>query len=123
MCIYSVSALFVKSTLLVLYLRLFRPSRKANIMIWGGIGACVLFYIIAIAVVLSYCTPATRILPTSPDVLICGQKQLNVSVGMGVFSTITDFYVLTIPISLVVELRLPLKRKFGVSAIFLTGLL
>ena len=92
-------------------------------MIWGGIGACVLFYIIAIAVVLSYCTPATRILPTSPDVLICGQKQLNVSVGMGVFSTITDFYVLTIPISLVVELRLPLKRKFGVSAIFLTGLL
>jgi hypothetical protein len=122
-CIYSVSALFVKSTLLVLYLRLFRPSRKANIMIWGGIGACVLFYTIAIAVVLSYCTPATRILPTSPDVLICGQKQLNVSVGMGVFSTITDFYVLTIPISLVVELRLPLKRKFGVSAIFLTGLL
>ena len=41
----------------------------------------------------------------------------------GVFNVITDFYVLILPISMVWHLQLSSKRKIGVIAIFLTGLL
>lgn len=40
------------------------------------------------------------------------------SLAQGVFSTISDFYVLAIPWHMAWGLNLPLRRKFGVSAIF-----
>lgn len=94
-------------------------------MIWAGIGACVFFYVVCIVINLVSCVPVSRILQTSDSVgrSPCGQTQLNISVAQGLFNSISDLYVLTIPISLVVKLHLPLKRKVGVSAIFLTGLL
>lgn len=42
----------------------------------------------------------------------CGQPQLNLTLGTGIFSVVTDFYVLTIPVSLVWGLWLPLPRCF-----------
>lgn len=126
MLMYILSAMWIKITLLVLYLRLFKPSPRANLMIWGGIVLCVLFYTACVVVSLVQCVPVSNSLPTSGhfgEKDTCGQPQLNLSAGQGVFSAVTDFYVLVIPVSLVLELRLPLKRKIGVSAIFLTGLL
>lgn len=48
---------------------------------------------------------------------------LNVSCVQGIVSVVTDFYALFIPLYLVVGLTLPLSRKIGVCAIFLTGIL
>ncbi|KXX74197.1 Inducible T-cell costimulator, partial [Madurella mycetomatis] len=122
---YVVSAMWVKVTLLVLYLRIFRPSLRANIMIWLGIGICVLFYVICVVTALVNCLPINKSLPINDPTgsSACGQPQLNLALTQSVFSVITDFYVLTIPMSLVLGLHLPFGRKIGVSALFLTGLL
>ncbi|CAG8975816.1 hypothetical protein HYALB_00009396 [Hymenoscyphus albidus] len=53
----------------------------------------------------------------------CGQPSLKPFAIQGIFSTASDLYVLCIPIKLVWGLQLPFRRKLGVSAIFLTGLL
>lgn len=122
---YILSAMWVKTTLLVFYLRLFQPSARARVAIWAGIGACVAFYVVCMALNLAQCVPVSQSLLTagSEGQLACARAQLDLSAAQGVFSAATDFYVLVVPVSLVLRLRLPRRRKVGVSAIFSTGLL
>lgn len=122
--VYAIAAIFVKTTLLMLYLRIFRPSLRANVMIWMGIVLIVLFYLAcAIAYIILFVprpggNPAWGVMTKHTTDVI-----LNIAAAQGVVGCLQDIYILTIPIHLVVGLRLPLGRKIGVVAIFLTGLL
>ncbi|KAI3401887.1 hypothetical protein diail_6446 [Diaporthe ilicicola] len=128
--LYSIAAVFVKTTLLVFYLRIFRPNNRANTLAWTGIVVIVVFYLITIIILLVNCIPVDQQVP-GPDPTKwaakknnrCGQPNLDISAAQGIFSAVTDLYVLTIPISSVLALQLQTKRKLGVLAIFLTGLL
>jgi len=53
---------------------------------------------------------------------LSGQTCISL-LAQGIFNTMSDFYVLAIPLHMVWGLNLPLHRKVGVSAIFLAGLL
>ncbi|KAJ0109377.1 hypothetical protein J7T55_000302 [Diaporthe amygdali] len=44
-------------------------------------------------------------------------------VGLGVVGTVTDFYIITIPLTAISGLNMSLARKIGVSTLFATGLL
>ena len=46
-----------------------------------------------------------------------------VNTASGAFNTFSDFLTLLLPQRVIWKLQMPLKRKLGVSAIFLTGLL
>lgn len=113
--VYPVVAIFVKATLLVFYLRIFSPVRRTKIVIWVGLGVIVLFYLLSIALYLYFTLP------------IGSEKHqpmlLNFSAAQGLFSVVTDFYVLAIPIGSTLELHLPNRRKIGLCAVFATGLL
>ncbi|KAK0630534.1 hypothetical protein B0T17DRAFT_616176 [Bombardia bombarda] len=129
-CLYSASALFIKASLFVFYLRIFRPSTLANIMIWTGLVLVVLFYVICIITTSVFCNPTQWSNSTSQiDFLIkqgssnCNHPQLNLSAAQGVFSTLSDIYLLSIPIIFISTLELPLRRKVGICGIFLVGLL
>ncbi|MCJ1433381.1 hypothetical protein MMC27_002741 [Xylographa pallens] len=50
----------------------------------------------------------------------CEDQRL--SVAMGAFNILSDFYILCIPFPAVWSLQMPRRRKVGVSAIFLTGI-
>ncbi|KAI2780489.1 hypothetical protein F4815DRAFT_470442 [Daldinia loculata] len=129
-CLYGASAIFIKTSLLVLYLRIFRPSRAATITIWLGIGLIVTFYITAIITTAILCNPS-QWPPTSNPIEFaaaqgkgnCNQPQLHLSSVQGIFSTLSDFYVLVIPTALIWGLQLPLMRRVGIVAIFLVGLI
>lgn len=127
---YSIGAVFVKTTLLVFYLRIFRPSYTANVLAWGGIVVIVLFYLISIIVLLVNCIPVdqqvTGIDPTNwadKKNNRCGHPNIDLSAAQGIFSAVSDLYVLAVPINSVLALQLKTKRKLGVLAVFLTGLL
>lgn len=124
-CLYPVCAILVKCTLLILYLRIFRPSQRAQIMIWGGVAVIVVFYVCCIIVNTVLCVPHSGDggWLSEKSEARCSQPELNLSVTQGVFSAVSDFYVLCIPLQMVWGLRLPKMRKVGVSSIFLTGLL
>ncbi|KAH7304033.1 hypothetical protein B0I35DRAFT_445744 [Stachybotrys elegans] len=124
-CIYSVTAAFAKLSLLSLYLRLFKPSRLARIAIWVGIAVTILFYTIVTITTIAYVHPRPgdggwgslknnlRMMKPAP--------RLVATQGLG--GTLTDFYVLLIPIYLVWGIQMPVRKKVGVCALFLTGLL
>ncbi|KUI61111.1 hypothetical protein VP1G_08288 [Cytospora mali] len=128
---YSLSAMSVKCTLLLFYLRMFRPDRRANIMVWAGIVIIVLFYVISTTLILVDCSPISQQVPSLEPTKWaeqasnshCAHPGFDVLASQGIFSPITDFYVLAIPVISILALRLQDKRKLGVLAIFLTGLL
>lgn len=123
MPLYGLSALFVKTTLLVLYLRIFAPSLRARVMLYAGIVFVVLFYL---------ATEIAHIIFYMPN----GQASFHqigadhhlmylyhVNKVQGVVGALTDLYILSIPLHLVVRLHLPVARKIGVCSIFLTGIM
>ncbi|RYP83963.1 hypothetical protein DL769_001269 [Monosporascus sp. CRB-8-3] len=127
-CLYSVSAMLIKTSLLVLYLRVFQPVKSANISIWIGIGTIVLFYVICIITTSVYCNSNRWPNTANPVEFLamqaessCNRPQLTLSAAQGIFSTLSDVYVLIIPTILVWGLRLPLGRRIGICGIFLVG--
>lgn len=130
-CMYAVSSMFTKCTLLAFYLRVFQPNRTARIMAWAGIITIVLFYVVSIIYLLVQCIPVDQELPGLDPTKWeerarnnrCGRRSIDVSAAQGIVGAVTDLYVLAIPISSVLSLHLQRKRKIGVLGIFLTGLL
>jgi hypothetical protein len=122
--IYSLTAAFVKMALLLLYLRIFRPSLKANIMIWAGIAFVVLFNLACVIAFLLLFIPhpggdkAWALKSARNDMVL-----LNVGTTQGIISAIQDLYILVIPVHMVAGLHLARRMKLGVIALFLTGLL
>lgn len=53
----------------------------------------------------------------------CGKTPIDAIVAQGIFSAATDFYVLGMSSWLTLNIRLSLKRKIALCAVFLVGLL
>ncbi|OTA63680.1 hypothetical protein K449DRAFT_31357 [Hypoxylon sp. EC38] len=129
-CLYGAGAIFIKTSLLVQYLRIFRPSKIATGMIWIGIGVIVVFYIAAIITTAVFCDSSKWPATSNPIEFAavqagsrCNQPQLHLSSVQGIFSTVSDLYVLAIPTLLVSSLHLPIMRRAGIIALFLVGLI
>lgn len=109
---------------MVLILRLFGPIRWARWLIWGGIAITTIVYTALSIFILSNCVPKKgQIWSYTTYYGTCTMAQERNSMVNGVFGLILDLYILVIPLRLVSNLSLPLKRKLGVMGVFLTGLL
>jgi hypothetical protein len=121
--LYSTSSMLVKVTLLVLYLRIFKPVKSVVIIIYTCIGIITAFYTATLIAYIVQCIPRTT---GSAAWLMsqakCGPFALRVSAVQGVFGPVSDFVILMIPLSLVIPMRLPFQKKLAVASIFLTGL-
>lgn len=121
--LYCLAALFVKITLLVLYLRIFETSLRARVMLRVGIVVVVLFYVGTAFAHVLLPRPAAQENFTVANAQKDLQRVMDLTMTQGVVGAVTDLYILFIPFHLVVRLHLPLGRKIGVCAIFLTGLM
>ncbi|KAF2202016.1 hypothetical protein GQ43DRAFT_480227 [Delitschia confertaspora ATCC 74209] len=124
-CIHALATIFVKTTLLVLYLRIFNLNSRARIMIWAGIVFIVLFYVSSAAAQIYACVPRGN----GRNAWLIQQREgkellfLNITAVSGLVGVVTDLYILYIPTHLVMGMRLPFARKVGACSIFLTGLI
>lgn len=118
------SVMFIKLSILVFYLKIFKPVKWARIAIWIGLVAVLAFYMITIVVLLVICIPRSG--QTWLEVAMTRRwtsAAIDTALAGSWFGTIADFYILAIPIRLLSTLKLSRKHKFGVIAIFLTGLM
>lgn len=123
----SASGCFVRFSLFFFYLRLFKPNNITRLLIYGGMLASGIFYTSAII------TPCVLYIPppgwprTSEGWLLrafnSNDAALGLALAQSVFGTIIDIYLLVIPIRSVFQLQLPTRRKFGVSSIFMIGIM
>jgi hypothetical protein len=124
---YAVAAFFVKLSLFLLYLRLFKADKVTRWLIYGGILASGVIYSVCVIIYTAVVVPS----PGQPDSgkiwasrVIKNQVLLRIlSAILGAFGALSDIYLLVIPIRAIFHLQLPIRRKFGVSSIFLIGIL
>ncbi|KAI5917142.1 hypothetical protein F4810DRAFT_697708 [Camillea tinctor] len=122
--LFFLGALFVKLALLLLYLRLFKIHPLAYKLIWSGVAALSAFYLISMILILNQCVPrAGQTWLTTTFTGNCTPMQNGLSKGSGIFGLISDLYILAIPVWLISRLTFSRKRKVGVIAVFMTGLI
>ena len=112
-----------KSSLLLLYHRIFAPKQSFRYLIYFGI-------VFAIGTQLSmniidaiFCTPNIG-QPWSYKVGIkCASHARGYTIAQGISNVLLDLFILCLPIPTVWGLQLPVRKKIGVTLIFMTGLL
>ncbi|KAI1385116.1 uncharacterized protein F4822DRAFT_383489 [Hypoxylon trugodes] len=124
-CLYNMSAMFTKISILTLYFRVFHPSDWARNFIWPGIAMISIGYLVLTSAILYYLIPHKGDGGWGSDANRQreGVPSRVIDFTSGVFSAFSDLYVLTIPTFVIAGLNLQPKKKIGIACIFLTGLL
>ncbi|KAL8952791.1 MAG: hypothetical protein Q9222_001295 [Ikaeria aurantiellina] len=117
----SPSTFFSKATILLLYLRLFRPTKWFRWTMYGLMTFMVALYGSYIIVNAALCAPAPGSSWVQPGVLAKCQKQEIYSVIQGTFNVVIDILILTLPIPIIMRMKMARNKKIGIMAIFGTG--
>lgn len=113
---------FIKLIVFLMYLQLFRSFNFLRICVYIGVTITILFYgavgICWMVFLTSRKGQSFAFLANTFRIFKAGDLFISVAaVGLGI-----DIYLLILPISVVVQLHLPTRRKIRVILIFLTGL-
>lgn len=120
---YGPLIFITKLSILLLFLRIFVPSRKSktfylvHILLWTNL----VFYLADTIVEIFECTPRRKIwLPKTSG------KCVNISsliLITAIINVISDFSILLLPMASIWRLQLEINQKLGITAIFAAGLL
>jgi len=121
--LYSPSILMAKLSLLLLYLKIFRPNVGLRYCIYLSMTFFTAFYTDTFVpyAVLSIPKPGQSQLAAIMSVDTA--RDIPLGITQGVVNVASDFYILCLPMPVVWKLQLPRGKKIGVLAIFMTGLL
>jgi len=120
--ISALSSMLLRISLLALYLRLFKPIKVVTTVIYLCSGITIIFYLVTMIAELVVG------IPRQDEGWIVAQRRygpwgLKISVARGIFGVLSDFVILFIPLTQIVKLYLPLRKKIVLICVFLTGLL
>lgn len=120
--LFSPTLLLTKLTLFALYLELFHPFKWLKICVYIGIITTSIFYLATGTLMTVWSSPSHG--QTWQTHLFTMEQQYAqiyaspfAAVGLAI-----DLYLLVLPLKAVYDLYLPLKRKFEVGVVFLTGI-
>ncbi|MCJ1395154.1 hypothetical protein MMC18_008035 [Xylographa bjoerkii] len=123
--IYGPLIWFVKLSLFMLYVQTFRPLKWLRYWAYAGALVTGLFYYSTTIAMLAICVPRDGInqlsLFTALNSPFCFRSTTILVIVIGVVSLISDLYLVILPLPAVWMLRLPLRRKIAVSAMFFVG--
>ncbi|OCL09525.1 hypothetical protein AOQ84DRAFT_220784 [Glonium stellatum] len=117
---YLPAILSIKLCILLGYNRIFQIDRMTKRLIWFAIFALTVFYIICFFCDLFYCTPVQRAWNRALPGHCISYAALPWATG--IFNIISDFYILIIPMPLILGLTMKLARKIRIVSIFSLGL-
>ena len=114
--------LSAKLALLLLYYRLFASDYWTKIAIHMGIAANCLFYIACSILFLILCLPKPGESWISPSFNARCRPTFKIGSAHGWFGLLSDLYIFVLPLPCLWGLHMPLRKKLGVAAVFLTDL-
>ena len=117
---YGLAILFVKLSVLLLLYQIFAVNKTMRYLIHFGVVFQALFYLAVTGVYSA--TEVICVTGANITAYLC-THQWPLAIAQGVINTVTDLYVLVLPLAMVMRLQLSPKRKVGIIAIFMTGLL
>ncbi len=114
--------IFTKLTFFLVYLQLFHPFKWLRVCIYIGATLTTIFYVTVEVCWIVWITPRKGQTFASVAVSPAMFKSLLLSVPVAAVGLAIDLYLLVLPITAVMQLQLPTRRKVGVTLMFLTGL-
>lgn len=121
--LYSITMLLVKIAIFLLYYRFFAIDRWTKIAIHIGMGITSCFYPAMLIVGLVLCTPKPKQSWTSMNYRERCSRDKALAEIFGAFSLVSDLYIFILPLPVLRRLNISSKKKIGVTATFLTGLM
>ena len=119
---------FIKLAVFVFYLEIFGSLQWLKYMAIVGMTVTGLHYWVTFIVFAVLCAPRgigphskMSYLQALASARCAKSRPLNIIIG--VFNVVSDLYLILLPLPAVWSLQLPLRKKLGVSMIFLTGLM
>ena len=112
---------FSETSLLLLFYGIFSPNRLFRYKLYGAFGFIALTTLTSIPMYLAICLPGSD--GSWAEAQTRCKKTSVYSYVQGPAAVAFDLFLLYLPASVVVQLHLPLRRKIGVLAIFMTGML
>lgn len=121
--VYGPTIWLAKLSVLLQYKHIFTPTKKPGIvywsihaLIWGNF----LFYFADTLVVILECRPRAKIWNfLLPGTCLNGTANFIVT---GAWNVLSDWFILGLPLYAIWQLKMPLRRKVSVGAVFATGL-
>ena len=112
-----------KISLLLLYYHIFRSNDKLRYCIYLSMGFLSLFYcgLFTAFAVLVIPRPGQSLLAAFHS--LDTAKGFSLSVAQSVAGVAIDFFIFCLPIPVVWKLQLTLRKKIGILAVFMSGLL
>ncbi|CZR52684.1 uncharacterized protein PAC_02561 [Phialocephala subalpina] len=117
--VYGPTAWFTKTTLLLIFARVFSPFRKSVIFIHVFIGLMFLYYFPVMIIKIKVCTPIEGL--WNPDIHAECVNQTELFWTDTIMSATTDLVILLLPIPLVWSLQVPFKKKLRISILLGAG--
>ncbi|KAH6662796.1 hypothetical protein B0J14DRAFT_610215 [Halenospora varia] len=123
--VYGPCIWFIKLSLFVLYLEIFGLLKWMRFFAISGMVVTGLFYFSSMVAFLAMCVPTKG--HDQFDYLFalaqprCAKSTMPLVTATGVVNVISDLFLIALPLPAVWKLQLPTQRKWGVSAMFLTG--
>ena len=121
---YDISVCLMKFSILLQYLHIFAPFRLQGALWWGfriTITINFMCYGLLLLAGVFLCSPFVKVWAVLSTVGHCVDGNA-MYIATGAVNVFTDFTVLLLPQGAIWKLQLPLKRKLGVSALFLVGI-
>lgn len=122
--LYQIAALSAKTSILVLYRRIFSPARLSNILILSSLTFTVVFYVSMTAAFIVAVVPrsvdyAAQL--SAGDAERASRLSPPLTATCRVIGLMIDVYILIVPFFFIWDLQIPLRRKIGISTVFITG--
>ena len=119
---YNCVAFLAKLSLFLLHHRLFSIYKWMRYLVYLGIGSIFVLYATCAAVDSYLCLPHRGETWLQAAVSSrCHQQAVLVAYIQGPFNVASDLFLLLLPLPAVLKLQVPLRKKLGISTIFLTG--
>ena len=117
----SLALFFAKLSLFLLFLRLFSPDRKLKCLVYLGILFSGALSLTSVVVSGALCSPRPGQPWNDLRVILRCSTERYFAVIQGVLNMLLDFYILYLPIPVLWKLQLPVRKRVGVIAVFMTG--
>lgn len=118
---FSPATFFAKSSILLLYLRIFAPLKWFRYTIWSTIIFMGGVYWCYIGVNVGLCAPPPGKSWFSPDTLTKCEKQGTYAIIQGASNVAIDILILLLPLRIIWRLQIQRSKRVGILAIFLAG--
>ncbi|EEU36198.1 hypothetical protein NCS52_01403500 [Fusarium sp. LHS14.1] len=119
--LYVSSLWAIKIALVLFYKRLAAPGTKLQIIYNVALGLLVVFWTVIFFHIIFQCFPHDKRWSQDPDYQ-CDPHNAEINYWLTIILNIgTDVAIISLPISMVLQLQMKMKQKLGVAAIFALG--